>query len=163
MEYNLTKTIALTQGKVALVDDSDYEWLSKWKWCACKSRYTYYACRTVWITKSKSTTIKMHRLILNAPKGMDVDHRGHDGLNNQRHNIRICTRSENKQNSRSYKNRLSAFKGLCWVERNRRWKSQITQNKKTIFLGYFHKEIDAAKAYDVKAKELFGEFAFTNF
>src|ERR1043165_2122866 len=88
----MTREIPLTQGYVALVDDCDYEWLSQWKWCAhvAKGGRTAYAFR--------AKGIAMHRVIMNAPEGMDVDHRDHNGLNNTRANLRICTHAENQRN-----------------------------------------------------------------
>ena len=86
-----------------------------------------------------------------------------DGLNNQKANLRICTRSQNKMNGKSYKNSSSKYKGIWWVKKNKKWRVRIRLNNKTIHLGYFKDETEAAKAYDSKAKELFGEFARLNF
>ena len=83
------KEIILTQGQVALVDDEDFEYLNQWKWCAIKSRKTYYTTRTIYIP-CKMTVI-MHRIIMNTPLDMTVDHIDHNGLNNQKYNLRICT------------------------------------------------------------------------
>lgn len=153
------KRIPLTQDKFAIVDDEDYDWLNQWNWHAHKDRNTYYAKRTT----SYGATIRMHRLILGAKKGQITDHRNRNGLDNQRHNIRICTLSENQQNRPAYPNGTSKYKGVWWWADRQRWGSMIRVNNKRYYLGSYVNEIDAAKIYDKKAKELFGVFAYCNF
>ena len=156
------KKIQLTQGKSAIVDDCDFEWLSKHKWCAVKGRNTFYAITSIKNTVTKKWhNMRMHRLILNAPQSMDVDHRDHDGLKNIRSNIRLCTRSQNTSNMLPRKNKTSQYKGVS--RHKNKWIAQIDCNGKHIHLGSFPNELDAARRYDVKAKELFGEFAYINF
>ena len=96
------KEIQLTQGKVALVDDDDFKLLGQWIWCACKQKNIYYAIATSFANKpygqKTCSSQMMHRIIMNAPKGMDVDHINHDGLDNRKENLRICTVSENGMN-----------------------------------------------------------------
>ncbi|MCK5127232.1 MAG: hypothetical protein KAR42_13340 [candidate division Zixibacteria bacterium] len=157
------KRIKLTQRKFALVDDCDFEWLNKWKWSAVKSKQTWYASRNVKnIVTGKNGTISMHRQILNAPKGMQVDHRNHNGLNNQRHNIRICTLVQNHHNRQPIK-KTSVYKGVCWDKIRKKWTAQIHMKRKKKHLGFFVNEVEAANMYDVMAKKLFGEFAYLNF
>lgn len=152
------KEIKLSKGMVAMVDDSDFEWLNQWKWHALKGRNTHYAC-----TGSGKTGYRyMHRIIMNAPSGMDVDHMDGDGLNNQRQNMRVCTRSQNIQNSRKSKRGKSEYKGVACVVRNY-FTAQINHDGKLHFLGYFSTQEDAARAYDLAALELFGENAKINF
>lgn len=93
------KLIPLTQGQFAVVDDSDYEWLNQWKWYANRNRYTYYAVRSDH-TNGIIKQILMHREIMNTPNGMVVHHIDHNGLNNQRCNLKNCTESENQKNQR---------------------------------------------------------------
>ena len=158
----MSKKIPLTQGKFAIVDDEDYGELSKHKWCVDKTPYTYYAIRRV-KRRGKCTTIRMHRFILNAKPGEDVDHRDSNGLKNTRDNLRICTRSQNVQNQRPRKDGSSRYKGVRWHKTAKKWQAQIVSNHKERHLGLFDNEIQAAQAYDIAAKELFGEFAYTNF
>jgi len=94
-------------------------------------------------------------------KGMDVDHIDHDGLNNQKSNLRNCTRSENAQNQRHYAS--SDYQGTSWHKRSRKFRSQIGVKGNRIHLGFFNSEIDAAKAYDKAALKYYGEYAKTNF
>ncbi len=161
---NTMKKISLTQGKFAIVDDEDYEWLSQWKWYAVKKRNSFYVERRSPTDPCthKSSKVSMHRVIMDAIKGKEVDHINHDTLDNRRSNLRLCTASENQQNRRPQSNCSSRFKGVCRDRRRRKWGACIYINGKRIGLGSFDSETDAAEAYDKKAQELFGEFAYTN-
>jgi hypothetical protein len=153
------KEIKLTQGKVALVDDDDFEYLNQWKWCACKFTHTWYALRVKKIN-GISNKIYMHGLIMNKNIKVKVDHFNHDGLDNQKKNLRICTHKQNCYNSRPKKG--FKYKGVSFLKDTNKWASYIKFNYKKISLGRYHTEIEAAKAYNEKAKELFGEFAYLN-
>lgn len=160
------KRISLTQGQFALIDDSDFESLNRFKWQALKVKNTFYAARTCsCIFGGKRHTIRMHRQLMSTPFGTETDHRDHNGLNNQRSNLRICTRSQNQHNYQHdpKKKFSSRFKGVGWYKKYKKWQARICQNDKLIYLGYFDNEIEAAKAYDRKAIELFGDFAYLNF
>lgn len=154
----MTREIPLTQGKVALVDDDDYEWLMQFKWCISKGNYAV----TPKSRKIGRGNIPMHRMILNAPPHMEVDHRDCNTLNNQRDNIRLATHAQNQCNIKPYrKDKTSQYKG---VRRNRnRWQALIKVNQVTFLLGRFDDQEEAAKAYDQAAKLHFGEFAYLNF
>ncbi|KKN85747.1 hypothetical protein LCGC14_0275520 [marine sediment metagenome] len=160
------KEIPLTQGFVSLVDDEDYEWLSLWKWYAAVSVQAG-GPRAVRVAPkadggSGHRIIYMHRVILDAQPGEDVDHANHDTLDNQRKNIRRCTRSQNLMNSRKRLGCSSRYKGVYWHKRDRRWLAQIQKEGKRYHLGCFSNERDAACAYDLAAVEYFGEFASPN-
>jgi len=156
------KKIKLPQGKFALVDDGDFEYLNKFKWRAIKNNLTFYVQRNIRLVNGKWTSIYMHRVLLNVPEEMETDHIDHCGLNNQRANLRICTHQKNMMNRNSNKNGSSEFKGVSWYKRDRKWHAQIRYKKKNYHLGYFILENNAALAYNKKAKELFGEFARLN-
>lgn len=160
------KEIPLTQGKFAFVDDEEYKRLSRYKWSAHKSGNMYYATCTVYLgggrKHGKFKHIKMHRLIMNPPTDMQIDHINCDGLDNRKVNLRICTLSENIRNSKSRKG-TSRFKGVYWIPSRRKWRGGITFEGKKICLPRFKSEIEAAKAYDRVAIRYFGEFAYTNF
>lgn len=156
----MTREIPLTRGKVALVDDADYEWLSQWKWICLKGKTALYAVRRHWNGKTQDM-IYMHRVITGAPRGMDVDHRDHNGLNNTRENIRVCTHSQNCANSFGRKG-TSQFKGVSLDARTKMWIAQISYQKKVTHLGRFEHEIDAAIAYNHAAVKHFGSFARIN-
>jgi len=152
------KLIPLTQGKVALVDACDYEELIKYKWCAIKGESTYYAVR-----RDGRKTVKMHREIMNAPAGLVVDHREHNGLDNRKSKLRICTRAENTRNQLLHKRGSTGYKGVSRHKTQKIFHANIGYNCKRIWLGRFKNAKDAAKAYDKKAIELHGEFACLNF
>ena len=151
--------IPLTRGKYAIVDAADYEWLSQHKWLANgDEKRGFYAGRRV----GRKLQL-MHRLIMNAPPGTVVDHIDGNGLNNRRCNLRICTQKQNSRNSAPSRHSSSRFKGVYYCKRTRKWIATIGYNGRTIHLGSFDDEIEAARAYDRKARELFGEFAYLNF
>lgn len=155
------KQIPLSQGKVALVSDHRFEHLNQWKWHASLCGDKFYAVRIEGMPSHK--TIYMHREIMNAAKSVQVDHRDDNGLNNQDDNLRICTKSGNMQNRGKQKNNTTGFKGVFMDKRRQRYFSRIGVDGEYKFLGCFADPIDAAKAYDEAAKELHGDFAWTNF
>ena len=152
------KQIPLTQGKFAIVDDENFEWLNQWKWYFNSS--LGYAVGQV--DKKKMC---MHRVILNVPKGMETDHKNLNKLDNRRCNLRICDRSENNMNHKTRKDSASGYKGVYLTKKDKRvkkWRSTIKIRDKRIFIGNFFSKEEAALAYNQKAKELFGEFARLN-
>lgn len=157
------KRINLTQNKVAIVDDQDYDWLSRRKWYAHKGTHGYYAVRNSKKCEGKKHLIRMHRAIMGLQYGdkQEIDHINHNGLDNRRCNLRVCTHRQNGYNQTS-KTGSSKYKGVSWYKPYKKWESYIDTNGKRQKLGYFDNEIDAAKAYNDKAKELFGEFACLN-
>ena len=150
--------IPLTKGKVAIVDAADYEWLSRYKWQALDFGGRIYASRAA----PGRGRISMHRAIMKPPKGMVVDHINGNGLDNRRCNLRICTFAQNCANRRPQRNRASPYKGVA-PGRNGKATAQIGYRGEIMWLGTFDDEIEAAKAYDRKAYELHGEFAYLNF
>jgi len=147
-------------GKFTIVDDENYEWLNQWRWHCEK---TGYAARSAIDKSGKKTLIRMHRFILDTPKGMESDHKDLNKLNNQRYNLRICTTAQNQQNQKIKKGGTSKYKGVYWFKEKNNWCVQIKNNGNQVFIGRYDSEIEAAKKYDEKAKELFGEFARLNF
>lgn len=154
------KEIKLSRGLVAMVDDADYEWLNQWKWCAIESgNGRIYASRHT-SKKEGRRLVLMHRLIANASGSELVDHRDMITLNNQRHNLRRCTNTQNLFNRPSLGGTSSKFKGVSFVRG--KWQAQIGVNGKKKYLGVYESETDAALAYDNEAKRLHGEFAQLN-
>ena len=152
------KEINLTQGKKTLVDDEKYEFLNQWKWRTNKERHRLYAIRD-----SKGKKIRMHRLLMDCPADLLVDHRDGDGLNNQMNNLRVCTNRENTRNRRKNNNTTSRYKGVSWNKISKKWTVTLMKNAKNYFIGNFTNELHAAMVHDIWAKELFGEFARLNF
>ncbi|UCD53087.1 MAG: HNH endonuclease [Phycisphaerales bacterium] len=152
--------IPLTRGKYAIVDATDYEWLSRYKWFANGNEENgFYAAR--WLPGYK--LLLMHRAIMDPPDGMIVDHIDGQRHNNRRANLRVCTWKENVRNGKPSRSSTSRFKGVHRDRKRGKWVATIACNAKTTYLGSFDDEIEAAKAYDRKARELFGEFAYLNF
>lgn len=154
------KEIKLTLGKVAIVDDEDFEYLSQWKWTTKKHRNTFYARRNMKLPNGKNKDFKMHRVIMGVtdPRQL-VDHRDNDGLNNQKSNLRPCSLNENQHNRISRKG-SSKFKGVR--KDGNKWYAQIMSYRVKRNLGSFDNEIDAAKAYNDAAIIYHGEFAHLN-
>lgn len=163
----MARTIPLTHGYVAIVDDEDYEWLSWYKWRVTFGPNVAYAIRNLLAHEREPGTkgvSRMHRMVL----GVDgtsvppIDHINHDGLDNRRANLRLCTSGQNKANGRSFVG-ASSFKGVDWHKENRKWRAQINVNGKKRLLGTFVDEVDAAMAHDQAAIEAWGEYAYLNF
>lgn len=174
----LSKNGTKYKGKYfAKVDDEDYEYLNQWDWkVAINSYFGCYAVRKVEKNKVK-TLIRMHNIVMKInDSSLCADHIDHDGLNNQKNNLRIATRSENSRYRRKIKMGSSKFIGVCSIpkkkgeEHVRRrkterkiWRSFIFINKKQVLLGHFTTEEEAARVRDSNAIKYFGQFAKLNF
>lgn len=156
------KEIQLSQGYVALIDDEDFERVSKFKWHVKVDTHTNYAARNV-REGGKHTGLRLHRFVLgiNNPK-ISVDHRNGNGLDCQKHNLRSCTQEQNAANRRKQVS-SSRYKGVTWFKRLGNWAVKLQAQNQSIYVGNFASELDAALAYDVAARKHFGEFANTNF
>jgi len=152
------RRIPLTQSQFAIVDPEDFHSLIKHKWSASKWGLTFYAVRS----QGKSQ-IKMHRRIKNAPPNLVVDHIDHNGLNNTKHNLRLCTKSQNAKYQRPRKAGSSGYKGVSWHKRDKTWHVRIHHNGRNLYIGSFKSESAAARAYDKAAKKYHGDFACLNF
>lgn len=143
---------------VALIDDPDWPLVSRYKWRAKKSKQTFYAIAHDY-SSGRDHSLRMHRLILGLtdPKEQG-DHRDGNGLNNQRHNLRTASHSQNQWNTRRSTAR-SGFKGVFWDKRKKKWWARVGVHG---FVGYFDDPRAAAEAYDAAALAKFGEFAATN-
>lgn len=151
-----TKTIPLTKGAQTIVDADAYESLAAHRWKLDSAGYvarTKYGC-------DGPTYLLMHRVIMDAPAGAQVDHKDGDPLNNCRTNLRLCTGSQNQGNSRRDLGR-SGFRGVSKIRK--RWMAYISVKNQRVYLGLFVDREDAARAYDAAALEHFGEFATLNF
>jgi hypothetical protein len=154
----LAREIPLSRGFVAIVDDEDYAELSRFKWWADGLGY---ALTTIGGRNGKKN-FRMHRMITGAADGMVVDHIDGVAWNNQRSNLRVVTQRENLLNSRGRLGTMSGYKGVRWYKQTSRWVAHVCCYGKYHHVGYFMDPIEAARAYNAKALELFGEFARLN-
>lgn len=158
------KLAGLGGGHVALVDDEDFERVSQFKWKAKKPRNIVYAVRRVTdhskASHRKQREVRMHRFILNFPD-YEVDHRNHNGLDNQKYNLRSATSSQNRTNAPRKRLPASGFRGV--QIQGGKFKALICKDYCSRDLGTFLTAIEAALAYDVAARVLHGEFATLNF
>lgn len=141
--------IKLGHNRFATVDESDTDLLAMYSWRIDGRGYAVTQVQNDGVRK----TILMHRLILKAPKGLQVDHINHDKLDNRRLNLRLCTSSQN------HMNRKNLPSGTYWDGSRGRWASQIKMNNKRRFLGRFDRRQDAIDAYMHARKILFGDFS----
>ena len=164
------KEIPLTKGYVALVDDEDYEGVSRFKWHARPDRRTVYASRWVYlgggVKDKKQKLVHLHHFVLGiddlASPEVQVDHEDHNGLNCQKCNLRVATTTQNLANQQKTRG-TSQYKGVYWQASRRKWVAKIKLNKKSTWLGRFASEEAAARAYDSAARQMFGEFCLLNF
>lgn len=153
-----------------VIDKADESKFDQHTWTASNNgKGRLYVLRTVWNgTGKKQGKVYLHRFLTNAPTGQIVDHINGNSLDNRKCNLRVGTRVENNMNRPANKTRrgrptTSPYKGVSWDKRRNKWAARIGHNYKSICLGYFDIPEDAARAYDSKARELFGECAYQNF
>ena len=150
--------------KQILVDDEDYIELIKHHWCIVLVCGHYYTTCEGDKINGKRNRLFMHRLLMGFPKDKVIDHIDNNGLNNQKHNLRICTIQENGANRIKTQciKTTSKYKGIHWHKNNKQWEVGIKKDNKRIFIGNYKTEIEAAKAYNEAAINYFGEFANLN-
>lgn len=154
----MPKEIELTQDKVALVDDSDFDFLNQWKWHCLAKGNTFYARR-----RSGEVFVFMHSFLAQPPCGFECDHKDRDGLNNQRSNLRLATRSQNGANRRLRSDNKLGFRGVSQAGKSPSFRADIVVNNEHKYLGCFASLKEAAQAYDDAAFRFFGQFASLNF
>lgn len=157
------KKILLTQGQIALVDDEDFDFINQWKWYYEKKNRnnTGYAIRTVKIN-GKRKRLYMHRVLLKAPDGMEVDHKNMNGIDNRKENIRVCTCLENKRHYSVRRDNRTGIKGVSWDKRRQKYRVQISIKGKRLWLGTYNSLSDATTIYNEAARQYYKEFAYLN-
>lgn len=156
----MSRLIELTRGYSAIVDDADYDAVARRRWHALVGKHTVYAATNTKRPEGGYRSVRLHTFLTGWPL---VDHIDGNGLNNQRGNLRAATATENNRNARKHAAAYSQYKGVSWCKREGRWFAQIQHQRKHRHLGYHPTEVDAARAYDAAARELFGPFARLNF
>lgn len=156
--------IKLTQGKTAIIDEEDWEKISKYKWCAWRGDKIWYAVSYIPGTRNPQKFVRLHRVIVDALEGEEVDHINTDGLDCRKENLRRCTKSQNGHNREKYRCNKSGYKGVFYRKEDVKnpYIANITKEHRRTYIGKFATAEEAAKAYNEKAKELFGEFARLN-
>jgi hypothetical protein len=147
--------LPLGHGKYALIDDEDYPKIMFGTWHCTKSGYV--------AGRLYGERVYLHRIIMEAKPHEEVDHEDDNPLNNQKYNLRLCTRSQNEAAKTRRRDNISGYKGVTYNKFASKWKARTHLNGNEIHLGYFDTAEDAARAYDRKAKEIFGKFARLNF
>lgn len=157
------RVLILSQGQHTVVDDHVYEWASKFKWSAVRFKNKFYAFRNGLLSDGTRRSIYLHREILKAAPGVEVDHIDGDELNNLNNNLRFCTKTENNRNRPRTTANTSGYKGVSPHSTPGKWRAYISASGPKKHLGLFNTAIEAAHAYDRAAVELHGEFARLNF
>lgn len=152
----MTKSIPLTRGKYALIDDDDYERVSRYKWQYSTHVNGGYAVHNSW----KEGKMYLHRFVMGAASSQEVDHVNRDRLDCRKENLRFCTHKQNQRNI--YKQNSTGYKGVTNHYKNK-YRAKITVDGKYIGLGTYDTAEQAARAYDEAAKKYYGEFAYLNF
>ena len=150
--------LTLTKGYTAVIDAADVELVGRYAWTARVRPHGVYAFRKV-RSGSKPKVVHLHRVLMNPPADLHVDHIDCDPLNNRRSNLRLATNSQNQWNSKRYRNNTSGFKGVSFHKNNNKWAANIQHNGKQRHLGNFDSPEEAHAAYCKAAEEFFGEFA----
>jgi hypothetical protein len=155
----MKKIYLKNSGKFAIVDDSDYAYLSQFIW---REHGTGYAVRTIY-RNGKCTISRMHREIIDAIKGRETDHINGNRLDNRKKNLRECTTSQNQANRGAQRNNTSGYKGVRKSTLGKKYEARIQVNRKLLYIGCFETPEIAAMAYDEAARKYFGDFAKTNY
>ena len=154
-EWFVEHRVVSIKGRDVIISPQDYNIVvsKKWQWAGSRRAYLYHHYREA----GKRKCIMLHRLILNAPKGVCVDHKDGNTFNNTRENLRLCSQSQNLQNRRARQN--THLKGITFRRDRNRWRARIKYNGKELYLGYYRTQEEAHAAYLEAARKYYGEFA----
>lgn len=146
------KTILIKTREVK-IDDEDYEYTTSLRWRISPDGYVH-------AQDENRKDVRLHRIVMKAPKGLEVDHINHDTLDNRKENLRLCNRWQNKANTRPIRTNTSGFKGVS--KHKGKWQASIRVMGKLLYLGRYDTKELAAASYNEAAQEHFGDFAWLN-
>jgi len=150
------RELYLNGERICRVSAPDYEWAARFVWTATSNGHgNFYVARWEFVA-GRRRKVYLHRLIVQPPPRLLVDHRNGDTLDNRRGNLRVATRAQNGANWCP----ASGYRGV--TRRGARWRARVKAGNRVESLGTFDTPEEAARAYDARAVELFGEFAWTN-
>jgi hypothetical protein len=149
--------VTLAKGQKTFIDVCDLDLVKSWNWFATNGRATIYAARSDY-TSGKKKWVMMHRVILDCPENMFVDHINGDGLDNRKSNLRIVTHAENSFNRKRYITNTSGHKGVSWLRNSQKWIARISYRNTRKNLGLFNCITAAKIAYEKASIEIHGEF-----
>ena len=152
-----TAFVTLTKGYVAIIDADDLEIVNTSNWYASVKPRTVYAIRAVY-NNGTQQILRLHRIIMKAPFGMEVDHINGNGLDNRKINLRVVSKNENAKNKRMNLNNISGFKGVSWSNKRGKWLSQIQHDGTAIYLGCYLSKEEAYEVYCAASEKYHGEF-----
>lgn len=153
------KYLKLTTGEQSLVDDDIFDFVNQWSW----RKGSGYSVQRGERINGKFRTVYLHRVIMNAQKGLEVDHINGNVLDNRVSNLRVCTHAQNMANYRPGKSSASGFRGVHQRKPGEKWTAHVSVQEKAVHLGNFDSPHQAAMAYDLWAKDIYGDFAKLNF
>lgn len=156
------KKIPLTKGKYALVDEEDYDYLSKWKWCCDSKGYGFRTEKRSETGRQKRRGVYIHREVMSNPKGLQIDHINGDTLDNRKSNLRLASHSENMRNRKLQKNNTTGYKGVWFNKKRNRYIATIRINGQSRTIKSAETAEEAAEAYNERATEIYGNFARLN-
>jgi hypothetical protein len=147
--------VPLTRGFTAKIDACDLDKVSGYNWFAIVQEHCVYAMRRVSGVNGRGSKISMHRHLMDAPDGVQVDHIDLDGLNNRRSNLRFASPAQNSANRRKNSKNTSGYKGVCWNKAAQKWQASYVRK----YLGLFNTPEEAYNAYCLAASQRHGDFA----
>lgn len=163
------KQIKLTKDECAIVDDEDYPYLSNFKWHLSNDKSGYRYAGTGLYLENQTITVPMHYFLTKRTLGKCVVFKNKNSLDNRKENLIICSVSESKHQNRKYKMRSdnrtglsSKHKGLTWNKKNKKWQVSIMKGRKRYYIGLFSDEVNGARAFNKRARELYGKYAYQN-
>jgi hypothetical protein len=157
----MTRYLELPRSHRTLLDAKWFDMLHFLDWSLDASKGRLYAFRVARVN-GRQVRESMHRVIMDAKPGQEVDHINGDGLDNREANLRFCTHQENDRNTKKYRNSTSLYKGVSWHQSSGRWQAQIKIDGRTQYLGVHPTQAAAALVYNEAAERLFGRFANLN-